>query len=99
MNHPMKRHLPSALLAFAFLASGEIALSAPAKAARAATPPAALAAALSAVSPDALGGQLGLSLASRSVKPATTAASASSAQSASPLRSTANTVTQNNPKS
>jgi len=62
----MKRHLtPVLLLSFTFLGSLPSALAAPSTSARDAS----LAAALQAVSPDPLGGQLGLVVASRIVAP------------------------------
>lgn len=76
----MKRHLASALvLSLTFLGSVPSALSAPSKSARA---EASLAAALQAVSPDPLGGQLGLVVASRVVTPKLDSASVALARQA-----------------
>ncbi len=76
----MKRHLASALLlSFTFLGSVPSAFAAPSKSARA---EASLAAALQAVSPDPLGGQLGLVVASRVATPRPDASSVAFARQA-----------------
>lgn len=76
----MKRHLaPGLVLAFTFLGALSSALAAPSKPARAET---SLAAALQAVSPDPLGGQLGLVVASRVATPKPDASSLAFARQA-----------------